>query len=154
MTENALRPKDNHEHEHGREHDHEHGHEHGHEAGHEREHEHGHDHEHGHGHGHEAGHEHEHKHGHEHEHDHSLENAGFDSCSFILKEPWTEEDGEDLVARIRDGSFGEIFRAKGFFPVPGQFRKLDYVYGRASFIPADYSGEGKFVIIGRELKKE
>jgi G3E family GTPase len=93
-----------------------------------------------HGHDHEAG------HSHEHSHDHTLENAGFDSCSFILKEPWTGEDADDLVARIKSGAFGEIFRAKGFFPVRGQFRKLDYVYGRASFIAADYSGEGKFVI--------
>ncbi|MDR1587146.1 MAG: GTP-binding protein [Treponema sp.] len=112
-----------------------------------------------HGHGHEAGHDHEHGHGHEaghdhdHEHDHSLDNAGFDSCSFILKEPWTGEDAEYLIARIRNGSFGDIFRVKGFFPVRGRFQKLDYVYGRASFIQTDYSGEGKFVIIGRELKK-
>jgi G3E family GTPase len=105
-------------------------------------------------HKHDHEHEHGHEHGHEHEHDHSLENAGFDSSSFILKEPWTVEDMDDLVARIRDGSFGEIFRAKGFFPVPGRFQKLDYVYGRASLVPADYSGEGKFVIIGRELEKE
>jgi G3E family GTPase len=98
--------------------------------------------------------EHEHSHEHEAEHDHTLENAGFDSCSFILREPWTGEDADELVGRVRGGDFGEIFRAKGFFPVQGQFRKLDYVYGRASFIPADYSGEGKFVIIGREIKKE
>jgi G3E family GTPase len=64
------------------------------------------------------------------------------------------EDVDDLIAHIRDGSFGEIFRVKGFFPVTGRFQKLDYVYGRVSLIPADYSGEGKFVIIGRKLKKE
>jgi G3E family GTPase len=127
MTENILRPEDAH----SREAEHE--------AGHSREH----------------GHEHEHGHDkHEHEHDHSLENAGFDSCSFILKESWTQEGADDLIARIKGGNFGEIFRAKGFFPVSGQFQKLDYVYGRVSLIPADYSGEGKFVIIGRELKKE
>jgi G3E family GTPase len=129
MTEKALRPKDDHGHEAG--HDHEHD-EHDHEA-------HGHD-----------GHDHD-----DHDdHDHSLENAGFDSCSFILKEPWTGEAVDDLIARIRNGSFGEIFRAKGFFPVPGRFHKLDYVYGRASLVPTDYAGEGKFVIIGRELNKE
>jgi G3E family GTPase len=100
------------------------------------------------------GHDHDHGHEHDHEHDHSLENAGFDSCSFILKEPWRGEDVEVLLARIREGSFGDIFRAKGFIPAPGRFHKLDYVYGRASFVPADYSGEGKLVIIGREIKKE
>jgi G3E family GTPase len=104
---------------------------------------------HEHDHGHKAAHEHE-----EHDHDHTLENAGFDSCSFFLKEPWTGENVNDLIACVRDGNFGEIFRAKGFFPVQGEFHKLDYIYGRFSFIPADYSGEGKFVAIGRELKKE
>jgi G3E family GTPase len=108
-----------------------------------RRHDHDHDHE---EYGHEAA--------HSHEHDHTLENAGFDTCSFFLKEPWTEEDADDLIARVKDGDFGEIFRAKGFVPVRGEFHKLDYVYGRSSFIPADYSGEGKFVVIGRELKKE
>jgi G3E family GTPase len=98
--------------------------------------------------------EHEAVHDHDHEHDHEFENDGFDSCSFVLTEPWTEKTAEDLAARMEDGSFGDIFRAKGFFPVPGGFRKLDYVYGRVSFVPADYSGEGKLVIIGRELKKE
>jgi G3E family GTPase len=97
------------------------------------------------------------QHGHEHEHeehDHVLENAGFDSCSFILQEPWTREDTDDLIERIRGGNFGEIFRAKGFLPLGGKFHKLDYVYGRVSLMPAEYSGEGKLVIIGRELKKE
>jgi G3E family GTPase len=98
------------------------------------------------------GHTHEDDHGHE--HGHGLENAGFDSCSFILKETWTGEEADDLVARIQDGSFGKIFRAKGFIPVPGRFHKLDYVYGRVSFVPADYSGEGKLVVIGREIRKE
>jgi G3E family GTPase len=128
MTEKVLGPKDGHDHEAG-----------GHEAGHDHEHD---------------EHEHEHDEHDDHEHDHSLEKAGFDSCSFMLTEPWTREAVEDLVARIRGGSFGEIFRAKGFFPVPGRVHKLDYVYGRASLAPADYSGEGKLVIIGRELKKE
>jgi G3E family GTPase len=101
---------------------------------------------------HEQGHEHEHEH--DHEHDHSHETGGFDSCSFILKKPWAAEDVDDLIARMKSGNFGEIFRAKGFFPIQGRFHKLDYVYGRAAILPADYSGEGKFVVIGRELKKE
>ncbi|MDR3124163.1 MAG: GTP-binding protein [Treponema sp.] len=106
----------------------------------------------------EAEHKHERRDGHSHEHDHEdhdhvLENAGFDSCSFILQETWTEEDAENLLAAMQGGDFGEIFRAKGFFPVRGRFHKLEYVYGRVSFIPADYSGEGKVVVIGRELKK-
>jgi G3E family GTPase len=137
MTENLLGPETAHGH------DHEHDREDAREAEHEAGHSHDHDHE-----------EHDHEHGHNHEHDHTLENAGFDSRSFILKEPWTGEDADDLIARIKGGNFGEIFRAKGFFPAGGQFHKLDYVYGRASFIPVDYSGQGKFVIIGRELKKE
>ncbi|MDR1128925.1 MAG: GTP-binding protein [Treponema sp.] len=93
-------------------------------------------------------------HGHEHEHDHSLENGGFDSCSFVLKDPWPGEDVDDLAARMKGGSFGEIFRAKGFVPVRGRPHKLDYVYGRLSLAPADYPGEGKLVVIGRGIKKE
>ncbi|MDR1351727.1 MAG: GTP-binding protein [Treponema sp.] len=96
----------------------------------------------------------EHKHNHEHEHDHSLENGGFDSCSFILKDPWAGEDVDELAARMKGGSFGEIFRAKGFVPVRGQPRKLDYVYGRLSLVPSDYPGVGKLVVIGRGIKKE
>ncbi|MDR0452851.1 MAG: GTP-binding protein [Treponema sp.] len=118
----------------------------------------------GHGHkredgaGHEPEHEREdgagHEHNHGHEHGHSLENGGFDSCSFMLKDPWAGEDVDDLVGRMKNGCFGEIFRAKGFFPVRGRPCKLDYVYGRASLVPADYPGEGKFVVIGRGIKKE
>jgi G3E family GTPase len=98
--------------------------------------------------------DHGHDHHHHDHHDHVLENGGFDSCSFFLKESWTGEAVEDLIARIGDGSFGVIFRAKGFFPIRGQFHKLDYVYGRLSLTPLDFAGEGRLVIIGRELKKE
>ncbi|MDR1412176.1 MAG: GTP-binding protein [Spirochaetaceae bacterium] len=113
---------------------------------------HEHDHENGDRHG--YGHEHKHGDGHEHNHDHSLETGGFDSCSFILKGHWTGEDVDDLATRMKGGNFGEVFRAKGFFPVRGRPHKLDYVYGSASLTPADYAGEGKFVVIGRGLKKE
>jgi G3E family GTPase len=107
-------------------------------------------------HGHENGsgngddHEHEHEHG----HDHSLETGGFDSCSFILKDPWAGEAVDDLVARMKGGSFGEIFRAKGFVPVRGRPHKLDYVYGRVALVLSDYPGVGKLVVIGRGIKKE
>jgi G3E family GTPase len=91
---------------------------------------------------------------HEHDHDQLHENGGFDSCSFIMKEPWTGEDLDDLIARMRDGSFGVVFRAKGFLPVREGYRKLDYVYGKAAIKPADYRGEGKFVVIGRDIRKD
>ena len=70
MTENLLRPETARDHDHGHEHDRDH------EDTREAEH------------GHEAGHSHDHEHE-EHGHDHTLENAGFDSRSFILKEAWT-----------------------------------------------------------------
>jgi G3E family GTPase len=105
-------------------------------------------------HRHEDEHEHDHEHEDEYEHDHSLENGGFDSCSFMLKDPWAGEEADELAARLKDGSFGEIFRAKGFVPVRGRPHKLDYVYGRVSLVPADYPGVGKLVVIGRGIKKE
>jgi G3E family GTPase len=149
MTGKILETEDSHghkssfgnggEHEHGYgEHDHEHG---------EHEDDHGHEHRHKHENG-------DHEHEHDHEHDHSLETGGFDSCSFILKDPWAGKEVDELAARMKDGSFGEIFRAKGFVPVRGRSHKLDYVYGRVSFVPSDYPGEGKLVVIGRGIKKE
>jgi G3E family GTPase len=104
---------------------------------------------HDHGNSHEAGHAHHHD-----DHDHVLENGGFDSCSFLLKEAWTREAVENLAALIKDGSFGLIFRAKGFFPVQGRLHKMDYVYGRLSLTPLAAALEGKFVITGKEIKKE
>jgi G3E family GTPase len=98
--------------------------------------------------------DHGHEHGGDHDHDHSLENGGFDSCSFVLKDPWAGKDVDDLAALMKNGNFGEIFRAKGFVPVQGGPHKLDYVYGLVSFVPADYAGEGKLVVIGRGIKKE
>jgi G3E family GTPase len=97
--------------------------------------------------------EHEH-HDHNHNHDHLLENDGFDSCSFILRETWNRKEMEDFIARMRDGSCGLIFRVKGFFPVREGFDKLDYVYGNSVIKPSDYRGEGKIVIIGREIRKD
>jgi hypothetical protein len=55
---------------------------------------------------------------------------------------------------IRDRSYGEVFRAKGFIPFTDGFRKVDYVYGNDEITASDYHGQGKFVVIGKELNRE
>jgi G3E family GTPase len=92
---------------------------------------------------------HEHNHHHHHE-----EEGGFETCSFTVSENWNTGKIENLVTSFKKKHYGEIFRAKGFIPFDGGFRKFDYVYGEEEIVPSAYQGQGKFVVIGRKLDKE
>jgi G3E family GTPase len=92
--------------------------------------------------------------GHEHTHHHHDDDEDFDSFSFIQEQPWSTKKIEELFSRLEKGSFGLVFRAKGFILEEKQFFELNYVYGRIEKKPIEYPGPGKLVIIGKDLRKE
>ncbi|AEF83532.1 cobalamin synthesis protein CobW [Treponema primitia ZAS-2] len=100
-------------------------------------------------------HDHEHDSHHDHVHDHNHDTNGFSSVSFHLKSPWTAEKVQGLAAIFKSGECGEVFRAKGLLPTDKKRAlKFDYVYGTVKLIEIDFPGEGKLVIIGRDLKTD
>ncbi|MDR3337521.1 MAG: GTP-binding protein [Treponema sp.] len=97
---------------------------------------------------HECGHDHDHTH---HHHD---DDEDFDSFSFIQEHSYSTQKIEELFSHLEKGSFGLVFRAKGFILEEEQFFELNYVYGRIEKKPIKYPGPGKLVIIGKDLRKE
>jgi G3E family GTPase len=87
-------------------------------------------------------------------HEHHEHEGGFEAYSFILQENWKMEDLKRFIVKLRDRSYGEVFRAKGFIPFADGFRKVDYVYGNDEIDASYYHGQGKFVVIGRGLNRE
>jgi G3E family GTPase len=107
--------------------------------------------------------DHDRHHGHEHhdddDHDaHHHDTDGFESVSFRLQSSWTEEKALKLESLLKSGCCGEVFRAKGLLRpsenAKARALKFDYVYGAATLSNIEYAGEGKLVVIGRELKTE
>jgi len=104
---------------------------------------------------HQAQEEHQERHHHDKEghHHHHHDNEGYTSYAFYTKGNWSEEDIRDFSQRLQSGEFGVVFRGKGFLPDGETMRKMDYVYGRTDITETSYTGEGKFVLIGKELKE-
>jgi G3E family GTPase len=99
--------------------------------------------------------EHHHEHDHEHDSHHDHDTSGFASVSFRLKSPWTAEKVQGLTAILKSGECGEVFRAKGLLPTDKKTAlKFDYVYGTAKLIEIGFPGDGKLVVIGRDLKTD
>jgi G3E family GTPase len=98
-------------------------------------------------------HSHEDRRGHDHDHHHD-DDEDFDSFSFIQEQSWSTKKIEELFSHLEKGSFGQVFRAKGFILEGKNFSELSYVYGRIEKRPIKYPGPGKLVIIGKDLRKE
>jgi len=76
------------------------------------------------------------------------------SFSFILSKAWNEEKVSAFENILRNGEYGEIFRSKGFIPFEQSMMRFDYVYGISKLDKTDYSGSGKLVVIGKNIKTD
>ena len=65
----------------------------------------------------------------------------------------TREAVDAFVARMRDGDFGRVLRAKGFFPTPGATLLADVVMG-LSELRAFGPAPARFEVIGRDLRRD
>jgi hypothetical protein len=79
--------------------------------------------------------------------------------AFKLVKDMTLENSRELFARIGEGEFGKIVRAKALIHTPEGPYKLDLVWGKQDSAPFESEFEGsRLVVIGsdireRELKK-
>ena len=139
---------DHHDHDH-EEHDH---HDHDHE-----EHDH-HDHDHEehdhHDHDHEE-HDHHHHHHDHHGHHHHHADEVFTSWGMETPRKYTRAEIEEILAKLDDGSYGTILRAKGMLPTAeGVWLHFDYVPEEQEIREGSADYTGRFCVIGAELKED
>ena len=143
-------------------HDHEHHHEHEHHHDEECCHDHEHHHEHEHHHDEECCHDHEHHHEHEHgdscgcgHHHHHHADEVFTSWGQETPRKYTKSEIEEILAKLDDGTYGDILRAKGMVPTAeGVWIHFDYVPGEHEVREGSADYTGRLCVIGAKLKED
>ena len=84
----------------------------------------------------------------------SVSAGNYTSMAVFPLRRFSDEAIAQLLDRLTQEKYGQIFRAKGFLKNPdGSPRLVEYVYGRGSCKPCDYAGTAKLVVIGKNLNK-
>ena len=95
---------------------------------------------------------------HDHEHDghhHHQSIDGVQSKAFAPAAPFSESELDALMALFDTEEVGTVLRAKGFLAQEsGGMVLFEQVYGSGSIKPCGYSGEPKFVVIGKDLDEQ
>ena len=97
--------------------------------------------------------EHEHHH-----HDHDFENNGFEQLMFEDLRLWNDSTFDHIVAELKSGDYGEVYRSKGFVETDrGRVEYFDFTpsYQNLSDMSGTISKQDvRFIVIGRSLNKE
>lgn len=77
-----------------------------------------------------------------------------ESIAYAPGYDYTQDKVLDILQSFQSQECGLVLRAKGFLEILGKICRVEFVYGKYEIAETNYTGNPKFVVIGKYLKRE